>query len=104
VVKDVPAGVAVVGIPARVVQPRSSCTDFDAYGIPGRELPDPVARAIDGLLDQISRLQARVGALEAELQNGAAMNGAPHFNGDLTLPDETRSAARDDAAGRISAE
>ncbi|HEY4163696.1 MAG TPA: serine O-acetyltransferase [Dongiaceae bacterium] len=105
VVKDVPAGVAVVGIPARVVQPRGSCTDFDAYGIPGRELPDPVARAMDGLLDQISRLQARVSALEAELQNGAPhVNGAPHLNGDLTMPDEAHSAARDSAAERISAE
>jgi serine O-acetyltransferase len=75
VVRDVPPGVAVVGIPGRVVKPKDACTDFDAYGIPGRELPDPVARAIDGLLDHISRLQARVAALEAEKPNGVHVNG-----------------------------
>ena len=75
VVRDVPPGVAVVGIPGRVVKPKDACTDFDAYGIPGRELPDPVARAIDGLLDHISRLQARVAALEAEEPNGVHLNG-----------------------------
>jgi serine O-acetyltransferase len=58
-----------------VVKPKDPCKDFDAYGIPGRELPDPVARAIDGLLDHISRLQARVSALEAEKPNGAHANG-----------------------------
>jgi serine O-acetyltransferase len=85
VVRDVPPGVAVVGIPGRVVKPKDACKDFDAYGIPGRELPDPVARAIDGLLDHISRLQARVTALESEKLNGAHTNGngAPAFsNGD----------------------
>jgi len=75
VVRDVPPGVAVVGIPGRVVKPKDPCKDFDAYGIPGRELPDPVARAIDGLLDHISRLQARVAALEAEKLNGVHANG-----------------------------
>lgn len=75
VVNDVPPGVAVVGIPGRVVKPKDASTEFDAYGIPGRQLPDPVARAIDGLLDQISRLQARVAALEAEKLNGAHVNG-----------------------------
>jgi len=75
VVNDVPPGVAVVGIPGRVVKSKDACTEFDAYGIPGRQLPDPVARAIDGLLDQISRLQARVAVLEAEQPNGAHVNG-----------------------------
>jgi serine O-acetyltransferase len=86
VVRDVPPGVAVVGIPGRVVKPKDDCKNFDAYGIPGRELPDPVARAIDGLLDHISRLQARVAALEAEKKlNGVHTNGngTPAFsNGD----------------------
>ena len=78
VVKDVPPGVAVVGIPARIVRPKEPCGDFDAYGVPGRDLPDPVSRAMDALLDQISRLQARVAALESEQHtNGAHANGAP---------------------------
>ncbi len=66
VVKDVSAGVTVAGIPARVVVPRSKAQEktFVAYGTPTKDMPDPVARAIDGLLDQVSRLTARIEALE----------------------------------------
>ncbi|HWA48124.1 MAG TPA: serine O-acetyltransferase [Dongiaceae bacterium] len=78
VVSDVPAGALAVGIPAKVSAPRKQPAegDFAAYGLPAGSLPDPVARAIEGLMDQVSRLQARVGMLEGEL-NGAA-NGAAH--------------------------
>jgi cell division septum initiation protein DivIVA len=37
------------------------------------EAPDPVARAIDGLMDQVSRLQARIDQLETQ---AAGRNGA----------------------------
>jgi serine O-acetyltransferase len=84
VVNDVPPCVAVVGIPGRVVKPKDASTEFDAYGIPGRQLPDPVARAINGLVEQISRLQARVATLEAEQLNGTHVNG----NGAPALSDE----------------
>jgi len=69
VVNDVPAGALAVGIPARVSAPRTQPAngDFAAYGLPSGALPDPVARAIEGLMDQVSRLQARVGMLEGEL-------------------------------------
>ena len=78
VVSDVPAGALAVGIPAKVSAPRKQQAegDFAAYGLPAGALPDPVARALEGLMDQVSRLQARVGMLEGEL-NGAA-NGTPH--------------------------
>lgn len=78
VVSDVPAGALAVGIPAKVSAPRTQQAqgDFAAYGLPAGALPDPVARALEGLMDQVSRLQARVGMLEGEL-NGAA-NGTPH--------------------------
>ncbi len=66
VVADVPAGVTVVGIPAKVVMPRAQSREFRAYGTPTGEIPDPVARAIDGLLDQVSRLQARIDHLETQ--------------------------------------
>jgi serine O-acetyltransferase len=75
-----------------VVKPKDPCTDFDAYGVPGRELPDPVQRALDGLLDQISRLQARVGTLEAELQ----ARDAHHLNGNGASP-----VSEDDAASAV---
>jgi hypothetical protein len=49
--------------------PKGSCNkEFNAYGIPTRDLPDPTARAIEGLLDQVSSLQARLKVLEGELE------------------------------------
>ena len=70
VVAEVPPGATVVGIPAkqvggkrRPVDPEKD--DFLAYGTP-ESIPDPVARALDGLLDEVSRLRARV----EELENG----------------------------------
>lgn len=69
VLKDVPPGAAVVGNPGRVVMPKGTCNkEFNAYGIPARDLPDPTARAIEGLLDQVSSLQARLKVLEGELE------------------------------------
>jgi serine O-acetyltransferase len=79
VVSDVAPRTTVVGIPARVVVPKDQQQreGFVAYGTPG-DLPDPVARALDGLLDQVSRLKARVEQLEAQ-QGGAA--AGPVANG-----------------------
>jgi serine O-acetyltransferase len=70
---------------ARVVAPRSTVVTRDAkadakqepapqefvpYGMPGDEIPDPVARALNGLLDEVQALRARVNQLEAELETG----------------------------------
>jgi serine O-acetyltransferase len=66
VVTDVPPGVLMVGIPARVAGGRPVSTEFAAYGLPNGGLPDPVTRAIEGLMDQVSRLQGRIEALEGE--------------------------------------
>lgn len=81
VVTDVPAGALAVGIPAKVSPPKGTqpAGDFAAYGLPSGALPDPVARAIEGLMDQVARLQARVGVLEGEL-NGKALNGTELHN------------------------
>ena len=64
VVQDVPAGVVVVGIPAKAVQHREKASEFLAYGTPRGELPDPVARALDAMAEHVAALQARIGALE----------------------------------------
>ena len=40
---------------------------FGAYGTPSPDLPDPVSRAIDGLLEHVGTLSARVQELEREL-------------------------------------
>lgn len=65
VVCDVPAGATVVGIPARVAKTqREREAHFEAYGTSRDEVPDPVARVIEGLHDQIEALQERVASLE----------------------------------------
>ncbi len=71
VVRDVPAGVTVVGIPARIVasaEDKSKERTFRAYGMPDGDLPDPVVRALDGLRGQVEALLARVEDLEHELE------------------------------------
>jgi serine O-acetyltransferase len=76
VVSDVPAGVTVAGIPAKMIQPRAARSEFMAYGTPPGGLPDPVGRALEALLGQISVLQARVESLEQERQESRLLPGA----------------------------
>ncbi len=73
VTKDVPAGATVVGIPARIVQARrdAGAERFSPYGTPLGDLPDPVARAIEGLMEQVSVLQARIDQLEGKTKEKA---------------------------------
>jgi len=72
VVKDVPEGATMVGVPARVVQPVSGTAEpvahrqaiarkmgFDAYGLT-REMPDPVSNAVNGMLDHIHEMDQRL--------------------------------------------
>jgi serine O-acetyltransferase len=83
VVRDVAEGVTVVGIPARVVGARdpSKPQRFAAYGTPSPDIPDPTSRAIDGLLDHIDSLSARVMELEANLER-RARSAPDNFNED----------------------
>ena len=64
VVQDVAAGVAVVGIPAKAIQPHKKVGEFVAYGTPTGNVPDPVARALEAMAEQVSLLQQRLAALE----------------------------------------
>ncbi len=70
VVKDVPAGATVVGIPGRVVVPRddekseqrrkmAAKIGFDAYGQTA-DMPDPVANAVDVMLDHMHALDGKL--------------------------------------------
>lgn len=72
VTAPVPENRTVVGIPARIVERRRRAPEtpqeFMAYGTPTGEIPDPVARALEGLLGEVQTLRARVLALEEERQ------------------------------------
>lgn len=71
VVKDVPEGATVVGIPGRVVQRKppdeqdqrrrdfAKKIGFDAYGTT-QDMPDPVANAIDRMLDHIHAMDDKL--------------------------------------------
>jgi serine O-acetyltransferase len=86
----------VVGIPAKSILPRDTSQEFLAYGTPTGEMPDPVARALDGLLDQVSTLRARVEELERTAEApGSATDGAADDDSDdarplSAAPDECR--------------
>ncbi len=66
VLKDVPPGATMVGIPARRASgPASSDDSFPAYGTPSPNIGDPVSRSIEGLLAELAQLRARVETLES---------------------------------------
>lgn len=63
VLSDVPAGVTMVGIPARQVMPRDRSgtrDDFVAYGTPNGDVPDPTTKALEGMMGEIQMLRARL--------------------------------------------
>jgi len=66
VVGEVAPGATVVGIPAKAVVPRDRTDNskFLPYGTPCGDIPDPVARALTGLLEQVTTLRQRVEELE----------------------------------------
>lgn len=75
VVKDVPAGATVVGIPGRVVAAKDDAEShkrramaekigFDAYGQHHGQLPDPVTQAIDRILDHLHSVDDRLEKLD----------------------------------------
>ena len=71
VLQDVPKGATMVGIPAKIVMGREKTLEdeFCAYGIPTEDLPDPVARSLESLRNQVTTLSERVVQLEQELEN-----------------------------------
>jgi serine O-acetyltransferase len=81
VLAEVASGTTVVGIPAKPVTPRVTVKADDCrflpYGTPCDEIPDPVARVLNGLLDEVTALRARVASLEGEA-------AAPRGNGQAT--------------------
>jgi len=87
VLKEVPPGVIMVGNPARQLTrraPGEARAAFAPYGISGEDIPDPVARALSGLLDEVQTLRARVNELENE-------RSMPQPAGPRVIADEAES-------------
>jgi serine O-acetyltransferase len=75
VVKDVPAGATVVGVPGHVVVKRKADErdaqreamarkiGFDAYG-QRKDMPDPIQNALDSILDHMHTVEQRLAELE----------------------------------------
>lgn len=92
VTKDVPAGATVVGIPGRIVKRKEDDTDarrratadkigFTAYGVT-QDVPDPIAQAINSLLDHIHAMDIKMG----QMCNALGQLGAPMADS-APLPD-----------------
>jgi serine O-acetyltransferase len=77
VISEVPDGVTMVGPPARAIPRRGAAKEaeptFLPYGIPG-DIPDPIARTLTGLLDEVTSLRTRL----AELEQDSAAHGGAH--------------------------
>ncbi len=116
VLKDVPAGATVVGIPGRIVSaPRTEDEErraamarkigFDAYG-GTKDMPDPVANAINSMLDHLHVIDKRMEEMRHGLQSLGAeladlqLPELPEYtNGlDETAPQEPAEAQGDSAA------
>lgn len=73
VLSEVPEGATMVGNPARQAARRRDADEalgtFEPYGVSG-EMPDPIARALNGLLGEVTSLRARLE--EAERALGAS--------------------------------
>lgn len=69
VVREVMENATVIGIPAKAVQTHEEkqAHDFCAYGIPTDEIPDPIAKSLEGMFDMVCGLKNRVEELEGEL-------------------------------------
>ncbi len=100
VLKDVAPGATVVGIPAKPVRPGTRPKKvFDAYGVTAVEMPDPVARALEGLLDNVQTLSARLAELEGERDARADALARPWPEG-KEAADETVPPKRAPDTGR----
>ena len=87
VLREVPPGAIMVGNPARQITRRhagEARPAFEPYGVSGDDIPDPILRALTGLLDEVASLRARVGELESE-------KAVPERPGPRLIADEAES-------------
>ena len=111
VVKEVPANATVVGVPGRIIE-RQKVSDaaskarealakrmgFEAYGVT-RDQPDPVANAINGMLDHINVMEKQM------VEMCKALNTLGSTIKDVELPDlSCCDLFRQDAKDEIKSE
>ncbi len=72
VLREVPPGATMVGVPARQIGPQAVAqeTCFPAYGIGPGPTVDPVSRAIDRLTAQVEDLESRLADVEGRTAEG----------------------------------
>jgi serine O-acetyltransferase len=67
VLREVPEGATMVGNPARQVARPSTAVEarpaFQPYAVCG-DIPDPIARALNGLIEEVTSLRAQIVAIE----------------------------------------
>jgi serine O-acetyltransferase len=118
VLKPVPPGATVVGVPGRLVEPPGAAVGdtahraatarrmgFDAYGAT-RDAPDPVAHAINCMLDHIHLVDRRMHAMSEALRKaGVDVPGAelPEIEASEVLSIDEGAAARAADAGGAGA-
>ena len=93
VVKDVPPGATAVGVPARIMldeqaksrEEKAAKLGFSAYAVTSKAEDDPLAKALQGLLDhsmeqdrRLERLQQEIQALKGQTDDDRAV--AERFN------------------------
>ncbi len=88
VVRSVPPGATVVGVPGRIAEPEcpATMTDLD-YG----NLPDPMLRVVSRMLDRQNRLEDRLRKMEMSLSGPEAEK----IRAELAIEEEVRAALRD---------
>jgi serine O-acetyltransferase len=69
VVKDVPAGATAIGIPARIIEAHETAANgrFAAYAV-GKDLNDPMAKAVHELIGHCADTDKRIEQILAELK------------------------------------
>ena len=91
VVKDVPPGATVVGVPGRIVEESASAQHaerFAAYAVV-RDQDDPYAKAIHTLIEHSRELEQSVAALAAKLQR--VEEEAAKSRADASKPEQLRA-------------
>ncbi|MFD2110279.1 serine O-acetyltransferase [Thiorhodococcus fuscus] len=108
VVKSVPAGATAVGVPGRIIEPAGDAATqrradtakrigFDAYGAT-RDAPDPVANAINRMLDHIHHMDRRMEAMSQALEAQGIMQCFEHETDldSMTMESATNADGLDD--------